>query len=323
MERKLDLLDKKIITALNQNVRASYSDIAKKVRTSKENVNYRIQRLIKEGIIKQFVTIFGFGYWAYKILVQLEKIDPEEEKNLLKYLNNHPNINWVTPCSGSWDLVFAVMAKNPGHFDKSLREILSRIGKYLQDYKISVSIGSQTFGHTYILGSIKEAKETPITHKLREKLDFDEKDKQIARILHSNARAKLTEISAKTGIPVDTVKYRIKKMEQNGIIKRYRLVLDTSKLGYHRYEIFIRCINLTDPIISKFKEYAKQNPNIEYFSRCVGSWDIEFTVHFKTDTELRNFVLDVKKQFGDYIKNFESINLFETYNFIYFPEELR
>ena len=112
-------------------------------------------------------------------------------------------------------------------------------------------------------------------------------------------------------------------MEENLIIRRYRLILDPAKLGYNRYEIFIRCVNLTDPLITKFKEYSKQNPNVEYFSRCVGSWDIELTVHFKTNTELRSFVLDIKKEFGDYIKNFESVSLFNTYNFIYFPEELR
>lgn len=316
---KLDLLDRKIINALNQNVRASYSEIAKKVRSSKEVVNYRIKRLVDEGIIKEFVTIFGLGYWAYKTLIQLEKISAEEEKEIIKYLVDHPNINWVTPCSGNWDLVIAIMAKDPAHFDKILREIVGKVGKYLQDYKISTSIGSKTFGHTYILGSVKEDK--TVSKKIV--LDFDGKDKKIAQILRNNARAKLTEISAKTKIPVDTVKYRIKKMEEHGIIKRYRLILNPSKLGYNRYEIFIRCVNLTDPVISKFKEYAKQNPNIEFFCKCVGSWDIEFTVHFKTNGDLRNFVLDVKKEFGEYIKNFESISLFETYNFIYFPEELR
>ncbi len=318
--QKLDLLDKKIINALNIDVRSSYSSIAKKVRSSKEVVNYRIKRLLSEGIIKEFVTIFGLGYWAYKILIQFEKITPQEEKDIVNYLSKHPNTNWVTPCSGNWDLVFAVMAKDPAHFDKALRDILSKIGKYLQNYKLSTSIGSQTFGHTHILGTVKGMKK--IKRNVGVALDFDVKDKKIAKILHKNARARLTEISLKTKIPVDTIKYRIKKMEDNGIIRRYRLILDPSKLGYNRYEIFIRCVNLTDNIIQKFKEYGKQNPNIEYFSRCVGSWDIEYTVHFKTNEELRTFDLDIKKEFGEFIKNFESITLFETYNFIYFPEEL-
>ena len=318
---KLDMLDKKILNALNQDVRASYSDIARKARTSKEVVNYRVKRLLSEGVIKEFVTIFGFGYWAFKTLVQLEKIGPEEEKQLIKKLAAHPNINWVTPCTGNWDLVFAIMAKDPAHFDKVLREIIGVLGKYLQDYKISAAISGETYGHTYILGAVKEPKKIKIN--AGQQVDFDSKDKKIAQLLHKNARAKLTEIFSKTKIPVDTVKYRIKKMEQNSVVKRYRLIINPAKLGYNRYEIFIRCVNLTDDVINKFREYAKQHHNIEYFSRCAGSWDVEFTVHFKTNEDLRAFVLDVKKEFGDYIKNFESVTLFETSNYVYFPEELR
>lgn len=319
MAVKLDLLDKKILNLLNQNVRISYSELAKKTRSSKEVINYRVKRLIKEGIIKEFVTIFGFGYWAHKILVDFAKIDIKGEKEIINYLSNHPNVNWVTPCSGGWDLVFAVMAKNPEHFDRILRDIIKTIGSYLQDYKIATSIGSSTFGHTYILGSIKEPEKIERNVNLKE---FDKKDKLIAKVLHKNARVKLMDIALKTKIPIDTVKYRIKKMEKNSIIKRYRLILDPSKLGYNRFEIFLRCINLSDEVINKFREYSKQNPNIEYFSRCVGSWDIEFTVHFKTNYELRKFIIDVKQYFGGYIQKFETVTLFETYNFVSFPEEL-
>ncbi len=318
---KLDLLDKKILNCLNENVRASYTEIARKVRSSKEVVNYRVKRLIDEGIIKEFVTIFGLGYWAYKLLIQFEKITPDEEREIINYLIKHSNINWITPCSGNWDLVFAIMAKDPAHFDLILRDVLTQIGKYLQNYKTSVSIGSQAFGHTYLLGSTNETKK--IKRNIIGQLDFDTKDKMIARILHKNARSKITDISSQTKIPVDTIKYRIKKMEKNSIIKRYRLILDPSKLGYNRYEIFIRCINLDDAVIRKFKEYARKNPNIEFMGRCVGSWDIEFTTHFKSNEELRDFVLEVKKEFGEFIKHFESVTLFETFNYVYFPEELR
>jgi Lrp/AsnC family transcriptional regulator, regulator for asnA, asnC and gidA len=320
-EIRLDLLDKKIINALNQNVRATYSEIAKKVRSSKEVVNYRIKRLMDQGIIKEFVTIFGFSYWSHKVLIQFEKINNKEEKDIINFLHNHPRTNWVTPCSGNWDLVFAIIAKDPKDFDKQLRGILEKIGKYLQDYKLATSIGSTTFGHTYVLGIVKEPRKTKSV--LAQNFNFDDKNKKIAKVLRSNARAKLMEIATKTKIPIDTVKYRIKRMEEEGFIKRYRLVLDPSKLGYNRYEIFIRCVNLTDAVIGKFHEYAKQNHNIEYFSRCVGSWDIEFTVHFRTNEELREFVLEVKELFGEYIKNFESVTLFETSKFISTPDELK
>jgi Lrp/AsnC family leucine-responsive transcriptional regulator len=318
-EIRLDLLDKRILTQLNNNPKASYSSIAKKTRSSKEVVNYRIKKLIKQGVIKEFVTIFGFGYWAYKMLIDFAKISTETEKEIIAYLTTHPNINWVTPCSGGWDLVFAIMAKDPKDFDNSLMEILKKIGNNIRDYKIATSIDSHTFGHTYILESVKESEKL----KMNTEFDFDEKDKKIAQLLHKDARITLMDIAIKTKVPVDTVKYRIKKMEQNKIIKRYRLILNPSKLGYNRFEIFLRCTNLSDKVVNRFREYAKQNHHVEYFSKCTGSWDIEMTVHFKTNTKLRNFILEIKERFGEYIQKFETVTLFETYNYVSLPKELK
>ncbi|MDO8555731.1 MAG: Lrp/AsnC family transcriptional regulator [Nanoarchaeota archaeon] len=316
----LDLFDKKILHTLNQDVRATYTTIGKKVRLSKEVVNYRIKRLEKEGIIKAYVTIFGFGYWAYKVLIDFAKITQQREQEILTYLKNNPHVNWITPCSGGWDLVFAVMAKNPQQFDTIFREIINHLGNNLQNYKIATSIGSNTFGHTYLLGTTNQKKENKTT--TREK-NFDEKDKKIAQNIQTNARAKIVDLHKKTHLPPDTIIYRLKKMEEQGIIKRYRLILNPSKLGYNRHEIFLRCTNLTDEVINKFRNYARNNPNIEFFSRCTGAWDIEMTIHLKTNDELRTFILEVKQQFGNYIQNFETVTLFETYNYVYLPEELR
>jgi len=45
--------------------------------------------------------------------------------------------------------------------------------------------------------------------------------------------------------------------------------------------------------------------------------------HFKKSEDLREFVTDVKKEFGKYIQNFESVTLFSTKKYTYLPEELR
>src|SRR3989344_1354477 len=320
-EYSLDVLDKKILNELNNDLRASLTSIAKKARSSKEVVHYRIQRLLERGIIKEFVTVFGFGYWAYKIIFQFQNINNEEEQKVAEYLVNHPQTNFVTPCSGNWDLVLAVMAKNPLHLEQILREMMRHIGKYLHDYKVAVSIGGHTFGHTYLLKRVKET----VSKRRNESLpaDFYLKDSEIAKILRNHARAKLAEIHSQTNIPVDTIKYRIRKMEKNAIIKRYRLILDSSKLGYARYEIFIRCPDLSEALIAKFLEYATKNSQVEYLGRYVGAWDFTLTVHLKNSADLREFVLDMKKEFGKHIQNFESVTLFSTQKYTYLPEELR
>ena len=59
---KLDEKDKKILYELDKNSRQGISSIAKKVRLSKEVVNYRIKNLEKRKIIKGYYAVLQRGW---------------------------------------------------------------------------------------------------------------------------------------------------------------------------------------------------------------------------------------------------------------------
>ncbi len=61
--------------------------------------------------------------------------------------------------------------------------------------------------------------------------NMDEKDKKILEILKDHAEYTTREIAKKTLLPVTTVHNRIKKLRDDGIIKKYTVRLDHSKLG--------------------------------------------------------------------------------------------
>ena len=60
---------------------------------------------------------------------------------------------------------------------------------------------------------------------------MDNKDEKILELLRENSKLTTHQISKKTLIPITTIHNRIKKLEQEGIIKRYTLELDNKKLG--------------------------------------------------------------------------------------------
>ena len=74
---KLDLIDKKILNQLDLNSRQSDSEIGKKIRQSKQVVNYRIKKLLENGIITAFyphINIANLGYSMHKFYLQLRNI---------------------------------------------------------------------------------------------------------------------------------------------------------------------------------------------------------------------------------------------------------
>ena len=64
------------------------------------------------------------------------------------------------------------------------------------------------------------------------KFRLDETDHQILDMLIDNTRIPFTDIAKKLLISAGTVHVRVKKMEEEGIIKGSSLTLDYEKLGY-------------------------------------------------------------------------------------------
>jgi len=62
-------------------------------------------------------------------------------------------------------------------------------------------------------------------------MKLDDKDMDIMGLLKKNAKKTTQQISRKLNIPITTVHNRIKKLESEGIISKYTVVLNQKKLG--------------------------------------------------------------------------------------------
>jgi|Deesub1362A_J573_1020465.scaffolds.fasta_scaffold03125_5 Lrp/AsnC family transcriptional regulator for asnA, asnC and gidA len=93
--------------------------------------------------------------------------------------------------------------------------------------------------------------------------NLDDKDMKIIRMLMDDARASYTNMAKEMGITEAAVRKRVKNLELKGVIKKYTVEVDSSKLGYN-------IISLTgvDTEPEKFLEVAKKLKE-EDFTRSV------------------------------------------------------
>lgn len=61
---------------------------------------------------------------------------------------------------------------------------------------------------------------------------MDDIDKKIIRVLEDDARTSLRKISELVDVSLGTVSNRVKRMEKNGIIRGYSVILDPDKIGW-------------------------------------------------------------------------------------------
>jgi DNA-binding Lrp family transcriptional regulator len=116
--------------------------------------------------------------------------------------------------------------------------------------------------------------------------DIEEK---ILTELQRDAKATTGSIAKRTGIPTTTVHNRIKRMEREGIIKRYVPVLDHTKLGKGILAlVFINAENKTDQ-----EQLAKRLLAMRNVERCqiiTGDFDLMIEVRAGTIEELNAII---------------------------------
>jgi DNA-binding Lrp family transcriptional regulator len=140
---KLDVTDKKILFELENNSRQPLANIAKKVKISKQSLNYKINRLSSHDVINHYVTILDtrkLGYTFYLTFIQLNNCSPEIENKIINYLGSLPEVNWLVDCMGKWDLIVGFLVKDPVEIQKAYEIIIDKFGKYFLEKDLLIVI---------------------------------------------------------------------------------------------------------------------------------------------------------------------------------------
>ncbi|MCK5176913.1 MAG: Lrp/AsnC family transcriptional regulator, partial [Candidatus Aenigmarchaeota archaeon] len=112
-------------------------------------------------------------------------------------------------------------------------------------------------------------------------------------------------------LPITTIHNRIKKMEENGIIKGYTVVIDGKKLGIGIKAYILINVEYVLPNGGKISqtELAKKinkNPLVDETNILAGGVDIIIKIHSKDIDELNDFIIEDLRNM-DGIKNTQTM----------------
>lgn len=137
-------------------------------------------------------------------------------------------------------------------------------------------------------------------------------DKQILRELEHDGRALITDISKKTGIPRDSVNYRLRRLTSSGIIKKITPVCDIVKMGYPLYSyIFIELQQFDSATEKKFVSFLKGYRNIVYIARLTGNYHYLLAAAAKDINEHDEVLRNIVSRFPNFVKNYHTALLME------------
>ncbi|MFH0700967.1 MAG: Lrp/AsnC family transcriptional regulator [Candidatus Woesearchaeota archaeon] len=122
----LDQTEKAILKELFQNSRVSVVEIARKNETTVDIVRNRIRKMEERRIISRYLTKINYnklGYEFYKTFLYFKNLNTNDERKLMQYALEIPQIVHLVKQISPWDIELEIMCESYHQYN----EIISKI----------------------------------------------------------------------------------------------------------------------------------------------------------------------------------------------------
>ena len=328
----MDALDKKIVYLLSLNCRLSNTALAHHLKTSREVVAYRIQRLQDLDVLHGFLTLINAQALGRKLhTVGLKVHTAIRIEELASALLKHPSTSSLSHCGGMFDLLVTIQANSDEDCYATFHDILGTHQEKIKSYQLFSKL-EQHFSPLSML--VEDKKELPWLSLIQEQKGsaflpafqkrkkqgsplfiIDEDDKRILKELNHNARAPLSELSSRSGVSLFQLQKRINNLIQGNIIQAFVPYVSLAKCGLHYYFVFVNVRQRAEPA---FRTWVELHPSIVWRTKLLGSYNYKLSFFVENNHHLADVLKEMYQEFGEAILQTESLPVFNSSKYVSF-----
>ena len=259
---KLDVKDKKILDLLSEDARIPVTKLSKKVEISRDVANYKLRRLEKLEVIDSFTIrpdFLALGYNTYHVFFVVD--ESKREYEFLEHIKNLPGTLKIFEYSDKWDYELVILAEDIRKLDKVITKVQAEYSDTIIERSELLEI------HTYqsILFSYYFNQNLRKINVADEDLDSDSGvkcdriDLEIMNLLSKDCRLSTYEIAREIDLSADAIGLRIKRLHKDGLIKKFSIQANLSKLGYKWHTFCIKMKHFDEKHEKKFRSFMQDN----------------------------------------------------------------
>jgi DNA-binding Lrp family transcriptional regulator len=319
MGNNLDILDKKILYELDLDSRIPIIQLARKVNASKETVNFRIKRLVKNDYIKGFITTVYTSHlnrFYFKIFYKFRKTTPDVDRQIIEFIQNYRKTAWFGTFEGPYDLAFLIIAKSIYDLDALLTEFRNLFGQYILEQEIHIMTEVHRFNLKFFYQGKKDL-HTKYPKELKES-QIDHVDHEIIKNMANNSRVSVLELAKALKVDPGTIIYRIKKLKEQKILGTNVLAVNFERFDQLHFQIDFKLIN--HEAVNKLVNYFAANKNATFATVTRGKYDLAIELVVKDNKELKSILDQLKEKFFQEILDYDTFLITKEYNVNWFPD---
>ncbi len=320
MQIKLDEYDKKLLFELDKNSRQGYTELAKKLKLSKDTIKYRINNHLKNGLIDGFYALINsskLGFYSIRVYFNFKEMSNIEEEKAILELKKSKHVFYISKIEGEYEFGIGYFCKSFSEFQEFWNKFKMKFPNKILNERAVLFLSLTHFNRNYFSKSKTFQKKYQIINEPSSE-KIDEKNLKILNFLSKNARMPIVEICEKIGLTPKAVILRIKEMEKRGIILGYKTKLNLEKINISMYKVDINVKDIKK--VEEVKKFIFELPNIIHYEKTLGYSDLEFDIECEHFEKFEKLIDEIKNRVGKNItsiKHYRTVKVFKT---IYFPE---
>lgn len=320
----IDKIDKAIIYYLDKKPLQDYSDLAKKICISKEELEDRIDKLYSIRAIRHIMPIINVSQFNLEVfLLNLYfKINSSlDASQIAEILCHEPYIAWVAECyeyNTNEDYVIfriSIFAENNAILNGRIKYLRSIFGEILYRYETDIVPEKYIFGKNFLMDKIGG----PLLSYDHITLDsskvrLTKKEYSVILAMNSSERLTIDTIVKASSLSKKIVVRIIDELLSRAVINKFQIVLDANVLGYQCYKFFIKFNSCESK--DSFENYVKTLPNVTHINTLnAGRWDIDVEIHIDRPEDCAIIWADLENRFIDSILNKKLIRIKREHKF--------
>ncbi len=133
-------------------------------------------------------------------------------------------------------------------------------------------------------------------------VEMDEVDRVLLSILQRDCKTTISDMSRTVDKGISTVHSRLKRLEDDGVIKKYTAVLDAKKMGRPTLGFILVRVRYRIPgkaeMVSQ-REFCREialHPFVQEVQVISGEWDVLLKVRAPSVEEMNSFIVDFLRE---------------------------
>ena len=315
--------EKKIISSVHLQANAPVAQIAQETGLRSHVVRYTLNRLKEQGILTPMVCIdpyaLGLDYYGayFSYLCQSDK----DREKLLALLLKSPEIALASEYAGEFQYHAAAFVSKVEDMDHVFGRIAKLCKGQFLNKVLATRVRWSVFQHKFLAAHESAVSSYHFGRKQSKHKAFalDEEDRKILSQLTSSPQPPIMSIARALELPRATIEYRIKRLEDAGVIVGYMYIVPFAKCGLYSWRLLLWQKHSSEEFCQSLFSFAASHPNIKTIAHCLGNWDYEIRFVSENPEELPSLVQSVYSRFSDQIASSKLLTYVRRHKFCMYP----